>query len=53
MEQAMSKRRVAFAFALFIVGNVSAQDLVPGAVASPPPEQAGANAEVDRVIRRR
>jgi len=37
----MSKRRVAIAFALFIVGNVSAQDLVPGAIASPAPRQAG------------
>jgi hypothetical protein len=46
--QAMSKRRVAFA--LFIAGNVSAQDLVPGSIAAPPPEPAGANAEVDRVI---
>jgi len=48
----MSKRRVAIAFALFIAGNVSGQDLVPGAIASPPPEQvgAGATAEVERVI---
>src|SRR5881398_3177099 len=48
----MSKRRVAVAFALFISGNVSGQDLVPGAIASPPPEQvgAGATAEVERVI---
>src|SRR5437773_9399027 len=50
--KAMSKRRVAIAFALFIAGNVSGQDLVPGAIASPPPEQvgAGATAEVERVI---
>jgi len=48
----MSKRRVAIAFALFIAGNVSGQDLIPGAIASPPPEQvgAGATAEVERVI---
>jgi hypothetical protein len=50
--QAMSKRRAAIAFALFIAGNVSGQDLIPGAIASPPPEQvgAGATAEVERVI---
>src|SRR5438067_8061317 len=50
--KAMSKQRVAIAFALFIAGNVSGQDLVPGAIASPPPEQvgAGATAEVERVI---
>src|SRR5438552_11163630 len=48
--KAMSKRRVAIAFALFIAGNVSGQDLVPGAIASPPPEPAGATAEVERVI---
>jgi len=50
--KAMSKRRVAIAFALFIAGNVSGQDLIPGALASPPPEQvgAGATAEVERVI---
>src|SRR5436309_4143147 len=45
----MSKRRaaVAFAIGLFIAGNVSGQDLVPS---SPPPEPAGATAEVERVI---
>src|SRR5204863_9377752 len=50
--KAMSKRRVAIAFALFIAGNVSGQDLIPGAIALPPPEQvgAGATAEVERVI---
>src|SRR5947207_5247458 len=48
--KAMSKRRVAIAFALFIAGNVSGQDLIPGAIASPPPEPAGATAEVERVI---
>jgi iron complex outermembrane recepter protein len=50
--QAMSRRRVAIAFALFIAGNISGQDLIPGAIASPPPEQvgAGATAEVERVI---
>src|SRR5207247_7671077 len=50
--KAMSKRRVAIAFALFIAGNVSGQDLIPGAIASPPPEQvgAGATSEVERVI---
>src|SRR6266403_5188703 len=45
--QAMSKRRVAIAFALFIAGNVSGQDLVPS---SPAPQPAGATAEVERVI---
>src|SRR5882724_2406513 len=43
----MSKRRVAIAFALFIAGNVSGQDLVPS---SPAPQPAGATAEVERVI---
>src|SRR5438067_7488535 len=42
--QAMSKRRVAIAFALFIAGNVSGQDLAPA------PQPAGATAEVERVI---
>ena len=46
----MSKWRAAVAFALFIAGNVSAQNLVPGAIASPPPEPAGATTEVERVI---
>ena len=46
----MSKPRVAIAFALFIAGNVSGQDLVPGAVASPAPQPAGATAEVERVV---
>jgi hypothetical protein len=46
----MSKRRVAIAFALFSAGNVSAQDLVPGAIAAPPSQPAGATAEVERVI---
>jgi len=46
----MSKWRAAVAFALFIAGNVSAQSLVPGAIASPPPEPAGATTEVERVI---
>src|SRR5947207_1827712 len=48
----MSKRCVAIAFAigLFIAGNVSAQDLVPGAIASPPPEPGAATAEMERVI---
>src|SRR6266576_1387677 len=45
--QAMSKRRVPVAFALFIAGNVSGQDLVPS---SPAPQPAGATAEVERVI---
>jgi iron complex outermembrane receptor protein len=45
--QAMRKRRVAIAFALFITGNVSGQDLVPS---SPAPQPAGATAEVERVI---
>jgi iron complex outermembrane receptor protein len=48
--QAVSKRRVAIAFALFIAGNVSGQDLVPGAIASPRPQSPGATAEVERVI---
>ena len=43
----MRKRRVAIAFALFIAGNVSGQDLVPS---SPAPQPAGATAEVERVI---
>ncbi len=43
--QAISKRRVAFA--LFIAGNVSGQDLVPS---SPAPQAAGATAEVERVV---
>jgi iron complex outermembrane recepter protein len=47
--QAMSKRRAAIAFALFIAGNVSGQDLVPGAIAAPP-AQASATAEAERVI---
>src|SRR6266516_4146985 len=48
----MSKRCVAIAFAigLLIAGNVSAQDLVPGAIASPSPEPGGATAEMERVI---
>ena len=46
----MRKRRVTIAFALFIAGNVSAQNLAPGAIASPPPEPAGATTEVERVI---
>src|SRR5438067_498345 len=48
----MSKRTfaVALAVSLPIVASVSAQDLVPGAIASPPPEPAGATAEVERVI---
>src|SRR6266566_2632758 len=46
----MSKRRVVIAFALFMARNVSGQDLVPGAIASPAPEPAGATAEVERVI---
>ena len=41
----MSKWRAAVAFALFIAGNVSAQNLVPGAIASPPPEPAGATTD--------
>jgi iron complex outermembrane recepter protein len=45
--QAMRKRRVAIAFALFIAGNVSGQDLVPG---SPAPQPAGATAEAERVV---
>src|SRR5437879_6052531 len=45
--QAMSKRRVPIAFALFIAGNVSGQDLAPS---SPAPQPAGATAEVERVI---
>src|SRR4029077_4199600 len=45
--QAMSKRRVAIAFALFIAGNVSGQDLVSSSAA---PQPAGALAEVERVI---
>src|SRR5712672_4784873 len=45
--QAMSKRRVAIAFALFIAGNVSGQDLVRS---SPAPQPAAATAEVERVI---
>ena len=45
--QAMRKRRVAIAFALFIAGNVSGQDLVSS---SPAPQPAGATAEVERVI---
>jgi hypothetical protein len=45
--QAMRKRRVAIAFALFIAGNVSGQDLVPS---SPAPQPAGATPEVERVI---
>src|SRR5947207_1969175 len=48
--KAMSKRRVAIAFALFIAGNVSGQDLIPGAIASPAPEQVSGAAEVERVI---
>ena len=48
--QAMSKRRVAIASALFIAGNVSGQDLAPSAIASPGPEPGGATAEVERVI---
>src|SRR5438132_6697995 len=44
--QAMSKRRVPIAFALFIAGNVSGQDLAPS---SPAPQPAGATAEVERV----
>jgi len=43
----MSKRRVVIAFALFMARNVSGQDLVPSAIASPAPEPAGA---VERVI---
>src|SRR5438093_6284817 len=52
IRKAMIKRRVGIAFALFIARNVSGQDLIPGAIASPPPEQvgAGATAEVERVI---
>src|SRR5438132_9510814 len=46
----MSKRRVVIAFALFMARNVSGQDLVPSAIASPAPEPAGATAEVERVI---
>ena len=46
----MSKGRVAIAFALFIAGNVSGQDLAPSAIASPAPQPAGATAEVERVI---
>ena len=45
--QAMSKRRVAIASALFIAGNVSGQDMVPS---SPAPQPAGTTAEVERVI---
>ena len=41
---------VALAVSLLIVANVSAQGLVPGTIASPPPEPAGAAAEVERVI---
>jgi iron complex outermembrane receptor protein len=50
--QAMSNRRAAIALAigLLIGGNISAQDLVPGATAAPPPEPVGATAEVERVI---
>src|SRR5437016_3793722 len=42
--QAMSNRRAAIALAigLLTAGNVSAQDLVPDMIASPPPEPAGA-----------
>src|SRR5205807_4680943 len=46
----MRKWRVAIAFALFMARNVSGQDLVPSAIASPAPEPAGATAEVERVI---
>src|SRR5438309_6743085 len=46
----MSKRRASIAFALLIAGNVFAQDVVPATLASPPPEQAGATAEAERVI---
>jgi hypothetical protein len=50
--QAASKRRAIIAFALFIAGNASGQNLVAGAIASPSPEQisAGTTAEVERVI---
>jgi iron complex outermembrane recepter protein len=41
---------IALAIGLLTAGNVSAQDLVPGAIASRPPEPAGATAEVERVI---
>ena len=41
---------VAFAIGLFIAGSVSGKGLVPGAIASPTPEPAGATAEVERVI---
>ena len=50
--QVMSQRRAAIVFAMWLltVGNVSAQGLVPGGIASPPPEIAGATAEVERVV---
>src|SRR5205085_8464434 len=48
--QATSKRRLAIVCALFIAGNVSGQDLIPGAIASPTPESADATVEAERVI---
>jgi len=52
IEQAMSQRRAAIAFVIGLLTavNVSGQDLVPGAIGQPPPEPAGATAEVERVI---
>src|SRR2546423_951019 len=50
--QPMNNRRAATALAigLLIGGDISAQDLVPGRIASPPPQPAGATAEVERVV---
>jgi len=50
--QTMIQRRpaVAFVIGLLTAVNVSGQDLVPGAIGPPPPEPAGATAEVERVI---
>ena len=53
IQQSISHKALAAAAAavsLLIAGNVSAQDLVPDVIASPRPEQAGATAEVERVI---
>jgi len=50
--QVMSQRRAAIALAigLLTTGELSAQNLVPGAIASPSPPLAGTTAEVERVI---
>ena len=50
--QVMSQRRAAIALAigLLTTGELSAQNLVPGAIASPSPALAGTTAEVERVI---